>query len=51
MKSEDAIYRLGIMLAANKAALSENNGAGYGKPVNAFLCREAQAIRRQMQEA
>lgn len=47
MKDQDLTYRLGIMLAATTSRLSEPMDQMPRK----WLCREAQAIRRQMQGA
>jgi hypothetical protein len=47
MKDADHIYRLGIMLEATKLRLATSTFSTS----RSILCREAQAIRRQMQEA
>lgn len=56
MKSNpDITYRLGIMLEATKLQLAESRRtAGTFSNLHSatdYFCREAQAIRRQMQEA
>lgn len=43
MKTEDHIYRLGIMLAATEQAIADQP--------TIERCREARALRRQMQGA
>lgn len=50
MKDQDTIYRLGICLAADQCWIADAKRQGL-KDNALFFSREAQSVRRQMQEA
>lgn len=50
MKDQDLVYRLGICLEADKCWIADAKRQGLNDSA-LFFSREAQSVRRQLQEA